>query len=214
MDEIKGIRIVSLTGEKEYGIEDSEARQDVQQIVEGAPEAFDTFKEIAEYIAEDGATAAEIIKNVAANAQGIADEITRAKAAEEAIKNKAVEADSLNVAQEIDEVRIDFDTLDDGAHSGEIIIPAATTESAGVMSAADKVKLDSLSQGGGGDVTTEQLNEVKSRIETIENTPFVTADEPDGEVEDIPGFVTMPEVESVVAEAIANAVTNVINTPV
>ena len=63
----------------------------IKGIIADAPEAFDTFKEIAEYIAEDGATAAEIIKNVAANAQGIADEITRAKAAEEELEEKIAE---------------------------------------------------------------------------------------------------------------------------
>lgn len=61
------------------------------------------------------------------------------------IKSRAVDADSLNVEQEIDSVRIDFATLDDGMHSGDITIPMATTEKAGVMSAEDKIALDNIS---------------------------------------------------------------------
>lgn len=60
------------------------------------------------------------------------------------IKSRAVDADSLNIAKEKDGVRIDFATLDDGAHSGDITIPSATTESAGVMSAEDKKTLDDI----------------------------------------------------------------------
>lgn len=139
MDEIKGIRIVSLTGEKEYGIEDSEARQDVQQIVEGAPEAFDTFKEIAEYIAEDGATAAEIIKNVAANAQGIADEITRAKAAEEELEKQ----------------------IADEAARATAAVAAEKTRA----EQAEEELREKIANAGTGDVTTEQLNAVKDDVQ-------------------------------------------------
>lgn len=76
------------------------------------------------------------------NTVKIDNEAIRATEAEAAIKSRAVDADSLNVAQEIDGVRIDFATLDDGVYSGDITIPAATTSNAGVMSADDKVALD------------------------------------------------------------------------
>lgn len=42
------------------------------------------------------------------------------------IKSRAVDANSLNVEQEINDVKIDFATLDGGTYSGEITIPAAT----------------------------------------------------------------------------------------
>ena len=54
MDEIKGIRIVSLTGEKEYGIEDSEVREELAEVVDGAPEELNSFREAFEKFKEGG----------------------------------------------------------------------------------------------------------------------------------------------------------------
>lgn len=142
MDEIKGIRIVSLTGEKEYGIEDSEARQDVELIVEGAPEAFDTFKEIADWIANDETGAVTLANAISANTKAINTEVTRAKEAEQAIKDKTAEADSLNFQTRANVVALNYKTIE--GVGDEITIPAATTEKAGVMSAEDKKALDAV----------------------------------------------------------------------
>ena len=70
--------------------------------------------------------------------KSISDEVARSKQAETEIKSRAIDADSINIETETEGVRIDFATLDDGAYSGYTAIPAATTESAGVMSAEDK----------------------------------------------------------------------------
>ena len=156
MEEIKEIIAKTPNGQKKYGIADSEARQDVQRLTEGAPEAFDTFKEIAEYIAQDGATAAEIIKNVAANAQGIADEITRAKDAEAALNKRINSGGEL-----LNEVKVRVENLEKGGTGG-----------------------------GGGSVDLSNYYTKKE----IDEMPFVTADD--------------------LEDAIAEAITNTINTPV
>lgn len=86
MDEIKGIRIVSLTGEKEYGIEDSEAREELANVVDGAPEELDSFKEAFEKFKEGGEALAGIAADVAAVGKAVTDEAGRAKAAEEELE--------------------------------------------------------------------------------------------------------------------------------
>lgn len=66
----------------------------------------------------------------------VAEEKTRAEQAEQDIKDKAVEADSLNFLTRANEVALDYKTID--GTGDEVTIPAANTESAGVMSAEDK----------------------------------------------------------------------------
>ena len=83
MNEVKKIRIVSLSGEKDYGIEDSALRQDVQQIVEGAPEELNTFKEAFEAFKEGNEMLAAVRVDVQKNADAIAAEVQRAQAAEQ-----------------------------------------------------------------------------------------------------------------------------------
>lgn len=80
---------------REYGIEDEQARQmvaeEIAKVIGGAPETFDTLREIADYIEAHGLDMAEIIAGVEANAKGIkanadaiTDEASRAKVAEKA----------------------------------------------------------------------------------------------------------------------------------
>ena len=88
MDEIKGIRIVSLTGEKEYGIEDSEAREELANVVEGAPEELDSFKEAFDKFKEGGEALAGIAAEVAAVGKAVTDEAERAEQAEQALDRK------------------------------------------------------------------------------------------------------------------------------
>lgn len=94
MDEIKGIRIVSLTGEKEYGIEDSEVREELANVVDGAPEELDSFKEAFEKFKEGGEALAGIAAEVAAVGKAVTDEAGRAKQAEQALEEKIEEIDS------------------------------------------------------------------------------------------------------------------------
>ena len=79
------------------------------------------------------------------------------------VKNTAARVDGNQFVAKENEVQL-ITTGVDISKQHPATLPAATTEKAGVMSAEDKVKLDSLSQGGGGDVTTEQLNEVKADV--------------------------------------------------
>ena len=121
MEDIKKIRIVSLAGEKDYGIEDSEARQDVPQIVEGAPEELDSFKEAFEAFKEGSEALA-------------------------GIESRAVAADSLSFQARANVVALDYKTID--GVGDEITIPSATPESAGVMTAEDESKLKNLAEEG------------------------------------------------------------------
>lgn len=68
-----------------------EVNEAVTDLIDGAPEALDTLKEIADWIAnqdESGVTdAATLVARVEANAQAIADEKTRAEGAEEDLQD-------------------------------------------------------------------------------------------------------------------------------
>lgn len=82
----------------------------------------------------------------------VAAEAERAKATEQGLQktfSKAVGIERFGVSEQKDKVDIRFTPVDSNAMTA-VTIPAATTEKAGVMSAADKEKLDNLSQGGGG----------------------------------------------------------------
>ena len=86
MSEIKKIVVNGVDGQREYGIEDSVARQDVQEIVEGAPEELDSFREAFEAFKEGDEALASVNTAVEANAKAIEDEAKRAVAAEEMLK--------------------------------------------------------------------------------------------------------------------------------
>lgn len=169
MDEIKGIRIVSLSGEKEYGIEDSGVREELANVVDGAPEELDSFKEAFEMFKEGGEALAGIAADVAAVGKAVTDEAGRAQQAEQVLDDKIteevrratiaeqeIEAKALDAGSAVFEatanaVALKFTTVE--GVGNKITIPAATTEKAGVMSAEDKEKLDNLSQDGGGNIT-------------------------------------------------------------
>lgn len=185
MGDIKKIVIKSLQGQSEYGLEDTEAREDVQQIVEGAPEALDTFKEIAEYINQHGEVASEIIKSVKDNADAIANETIRAKAAEQEIydylseeeearttednniKDKAMYIE--DIVPQADDVDLYIRTLSMSTNVQPEVysIPSATTEKAGVMTAnlykrilELERKVEELINNGGGSEDVENAIKV------------------------------------------------------
>lgn len=121
-----------VVNDKVYDIADVEAVQAEAvraQTVEGElAEAIDTEVERAE------------------NAEATLDSsINNAKAE---LKRDAVLSGSVNATSDADSVTLGYRNID-STEMREVKIPAATTESAGVMSAADKEKLDNLSQGGG-----------------------------------------------------------------
>ena len=71
----------------------------------------------------------------------ITTEIERAKRAENDIKSRTVDADTMGYGTTADDMSLEFETLG-GENSGSVTFPSATTEKAGVMSAEDKVALD------------------------------------------------------------------------
>lgn len=116
------------------------------------------------------------------------------------------------------EVVIGYKSIDQ-EHEGTFSIPAATTEKAGAMSAADKKKLDSLSPGGGGgggDITATPTEEVITDIEptlvstAIRKTPQVLTDSEKGIARENIGAVGFGDLTNAIAEAI----TNTLNTAV
>ena len=86
----------------------------IKGVIADAPETFDTLREIADWIDNDKTGAVALANAISANIKAINTEITRAKEAEEKIDK-----------------RIDN-------------IPLATTENSGLMSAEDKVKVNSF----------------------------------------------------------------------
>lgn len=142
----------------------------IKGVIADAPEAFDTLKEIADWITNDktGAVALanaiaeekgraeqaeqaiddkideEIDRSVAADQdllRGIDEEVRRATEAEGEINQNAIAADSLGYNTTTNDISLEYKTLD-GKSSGSVTFPAATTEKAGVMSAEDKVSLN------------------------------------------------------------------------
>lgn len=92
-------------------------------------DSIDTFKEIMQWVAEHGKEFTDVVKYV------------------NKIEDNAAQYDSLSVTAMEDSVDIFLDKIhEEGvpAESHTVTIPAATTESAGVMSAADKITLDAV----------------------------------------------------------------------
>lgn len=69
------IEVLNGTGEGSVTKQVAEA---IAEVVAEAPEAFDTLKEIADYIAGDKTNAAELLNKVNANSEAIAAEVSRA----------------------------------------------------------------------------------------------------------------------------------------
>lgn len=109
----------------------------IKGIIADAPEAFDTLKEIADWIANDETGTVALANTVSANTKAINTEATRAKEAEEEISQNAIASDSIGYSTTTTDVSLEFETLDGKSH-GSVTFPSATTEKAGVMSAEDK----------------------------------------------------------------------------
>lgn len=161
------------------------------------PDTLDSIKDLVNWVNAHGADATAMLLNIQQNTVKINAEVNRATKKEQEIENKlddeiersvaaegeinqnTIAADSLGCSTTTDDISLEFETLD-GNSSGSVTIPAATTSTAGVMSAADKEKLDSLSQGG--DITAVPTDVVIEEIEpnlvstAIRKTPQVLTD--------------------------------------
>ena len=113
----------------------------ITKIVDNAPEAFDTLREIADWIANDETGAVALANAISANTEAINTEVTRAKEAEASIRKNTLNIDKTGL--EIVNNKLQF--VKCSADNSQVIIdeiPAATTEKAGIMSAEDKKALD------------------------------------------------------------------------
>ena len=130
----------------------------IKGIIADAPEAFDTLREIADWIADDETGAVALANAISANIKAINEEIARSAAtdldllrsiddearrateAEEEIRSLAIDGSRIYSSSEDKSIAINYSTI--GGGGGSVTIPAATTTAAGVMSAEDKEKLD------------------------------------------------------------------------
>lgn len=128
--------------------EESAIRKLITDLIGESPETLDSIHEISSWILNDKtgaaamATQINLLNNVTEGLAGaLGEEINRATGTEEDIKSKALQTNTFTV----DSIHSDHVNLYMRTLSGETRIqpiPAATTEYAGVMSAADKVALD------------------------------------------------------------------------
>lgn len=132
---------------------------EISKIVDNAPETFDTLKEIADWINNDESGAAAMLKAINENKSAIKEESERASGVENVIaeglnresstrlnsdndiKSKAALFGSTLVRPNTNSLDIKYQNVNQET-TGTINIPSATIESAGVMSAEDKVALD------------------------------------------------------------------------
>ena len=140
----------------------------IKGVIADAPEAFDTLKEIADWIANDKTGAAAMLLNIQQNTAKIDAEVNRAQAkekelsgailanyqdivnneekvtqADNKIKAQAAHINTLHFTANADNVTLSGKAVDGNAVLGESI-PVATTENAGVMTAEDKGRLEKL----------------------------------------------------------------------
>lgn len=113
------IDIINGTGE---GATDKKITDAIAALVDSAPENLDTLRELAEWIEEHGAEFAKVVTDI------------------NNIKIDALLTSSVHVSQFAEKINIGGRSLD-GANTMSVDIPAATTETAGVMSAEDKKKI-------------------------------------------------------------------------
>ena len=159
----------------------------IKGVIADAPEAFDTLKEIADWIANDKTGAAAMLLNIQQNTAKIDAEVNRAQAkekelsgailanyqdivnneekvtqADNKIKAKAAHINTLHFTANADNVTLSGKAVDGNAVLGESI-PVATTENAGVMTAEDKKEQVKMTPLVNGDIIVGQAREIHSR---------------------------------------------------
>ena len=156
--------------------EEAAIRKLITDLIGESPETLDSIHEISSWILNDQTGAAAMAKAISENKTAIEAEVERAAEDFEALSNEIGREISARISSDNDiktkavlfgmaATRPNTNSIDITYHNvnqnanGTINIPAATTEKAGVMSAADKAKLDGLSEGGGSAVA-ELMQEV------------------------------------------------------
>lgn len=103
-------------------------KEEIAKLVDGAPESFDTLKEIADYIAEDKTAASALVEVIG----GKVDKVDG-----KGLSTEDFTTEFKGVLEQITAEKIaEWDAKADAVN--------ATTSKAGLMSAADKAKLDGL----------------------------------------------------------------------
>ena len=133
---------------------------EIKKVTDGIdPEKIDSIKDIVAWIDAHGGDVTAIYNAIQQNTVKINaevnrainkeqeignklnEEVRRATEAEEEINQNAIAADSLGYNTTTNNIRLEYETLN-GKNTGVVTFHAATPEKAGVMSAADKVKLN------------------------------------------------------------------------
>lgn len=144
------------------------ASEEVSKLINGAPETFDTFKEVAEYIATDKTGAAAMAASIAANktaistnTTAISEEAERAKAEEKKISTAIV-----NAQKTADEAK---EGLDSKADKSELEAVGDVASSAYALAEATNENLDSIrgevdEANRKGDDNTTSINSINERL--------------------------------------------------
>lgn len=105
---------------------DAKIAEAIDKVIDGAPDTFDSFREIVDWIDQHGAQAEGLIGSI------------------NSLENNGLLFGSFGIRQSTaEQVLINYSNINQ-KHMGYIGIPSATTEVAGAMSAADKRKLDNM----------------------------------------------------------------------
>ena len=114
--------------------------EEVAKVVANAPEAFDTLKEIADWIGSGdvaNTTAAEMLTTIKANTQAIADEASRADAAEKA-NAKAISDEATRAGNAESALSGRLDVIE-GEGAGSVKKAQADAEATAAADATEKV---------------------------------------------------------------------------
>ena len=171
---------------------------EISKVIDSAPDAFDTLKEVADWILNDQTGAAAMAKAISENKTAIETEQERAMNAEDGlaeainmetlarqssdndIKMKAALFGMIVTRPNTNSIEIEYKNVAQNA-TGIVEIPTATTEKAGVMTANDKKRLDDAEsiesinwdvENNLDDYTTEGVYNIKGNRVTGDNMPI------------------------------------------
>lgn len=172
------IEVLNGTGE---GSVSKQVVDAIAEVVAEAPEAFDTLKEIADYIAGDKTNAAELLNKVNANTEAIAAEVKRASEKEVELAGLISDLDAAYKAKDVELVAEDerlagliqgntdlINTLNgdgEGSVNKKIsdaiaaipAIPAATASTLGLVKVGETISVDEEGTINVSKVSTDML---------------------------------------------------------
>lgn len=126
------------------------------------------------------ATIEELVAETQSIKAGLSSEIDRSEIANDSMKKNAVQSGSLQFTPDTDCIKVTYSDID-GSLISEVLVPSATTELAGVMSAEDKKRMNDLwsqsniltfESGGISSSGVLESNPKRIRTATFLTTPF------------------------------------------